>query len=830
MLWDLSSQHQTIIHHITMKTLVVLSALACVAIAAPAPQENGFPTLDTPDGILPINFNTELAGPEVSARSHFGLKSPIVVKKKTGYHLYRDSTEERANADPRENCSKHLRVKLCDDNIAAKSADLRRSTKIEDIDGHKIDVEDSIKIAKEAVESLQQDLQNIEHGSSSKNAQWKHGESDKIMHEDIEVASHALAHAQKDFGKLESMSLRTTTLRDSETLHDLSKGKTDEERVAQWKEAMKNIQRNVEIARNIEDSFRSSSSFTPAEAIDTTTLMKSDSHINTADSHKLAAKDATSLMISSRKTENTNLNTMEKKPENHMTSGQWTHENIGHMTDMKSAASEVKHLKQQQPNQATLNTQATQGKLAEVSLNIQNQPLGLKHSGVIESSKGKSTEMDLTMRTTNTGVNMPPHVTSMSLKKEHVENGHHHHHEVSALRASESTHHISAIHKDESTHMKTDATNNMDTTKFDTMQKGKSVAKEWETNTADKHLKKEKSAWAETENKEMLMKAAEHKNIALNSDLKQGKPQNTVGIVDTKLTMKSAEHLPEHKKHLEDDAESFIKKSGVAVHSDMKLADNAELSSDIALNAPLNVNLDQDTKMNIEQSNLEKSADVTDDLHMDQLRHAHELSHAHAHAHAHAYAHGQTHGHGLGHMHKTGPLMHPFNKHELVGHGHMLKHHGGYHGKSAEVDSVMHPSMQMNMRESALENNMLQWKHHDMARSYGAGLGYGSSGLGLSAGGSGLSYSAGGSGGSAVGVFPNAKIGGCGIPLLLSCSPSVVSGSLAKSHGYAAPSYRHEEDFKFKNKRDIIKANDLTGSKIKHSTKTTQPKNLEKKL
>ncbi|KAM3963090.1 uncharacterized protein ACR2FA_002855 [Aphomia sociella] len=38
--------------------------------------------------------------------------------------------------------------------------------------------------------------------------------------------------------------------------------------------------------------------------------------------------------------------------------------------------------------------------------------------------------------------------------------------------------------------------------------------------------------------------------------------------------------------------------------------------------------------------------------------------------------------------------------------------------------------------------------------------------------------------GPAFGVFPNANVGGCNVPLLLSCSPSIVPGRLVKSQGY----------------------------------------------
>lgn len=44
-----------------------------------------------------------------------------------------------------------------------------------------------------------------------------------------------------------------------------------------------------------------------------------------------------------------------------------------------------------------------------------------------------------------------------------------------------------------------------------------------------------------------------------------------------------------------------------------------------------------------------------------------------------------------------------------------------------------------------------------------------------------------GAAGPAIGLFPNAKVGGCAVPLLLSCSPNVVSGHLAHQPSYAAP-------------------------------------------
>ncbi|CAG9783882.1 unnamed protein product [Diatraea saccharalis] len=48
--------------------------------------------------------------------------------------------------------------------------------------------------------------------------------------------------------------------------------------------------------------------------------------------------------------------------------------------------------------------------------------------------------------------------------------------------------------------------------------------------------------------------------------------------------------------------------------------------------------------------------------------------------------------------------------------------------------------------------------------------------------------------GPAIGLFPNARVGGCNVPLLLSCAPNVVAGVLSEAHGYSAPAYRNNED------------------------------------
>lgn len=73
------------------------------------------------------------------------------------------------------------------------------------------------------------------------------------------------------------------------------------------------------------------------------------------------------------------------------------------------------------------------------------------------------------------------------------------------------------------------------------------------------------------------------------------------------------------------------------------------------------------------------------------------------------------------------------------------------------------------------------------------------------------SYGAGSAqgGGSALGIFPKANVGGCAVPLLISCSPSVVHGSLSKypNSGYASPSYRTSHNSNVLNKINPNKLN-----------------------
>lgn len=114
-----------------------------------------------------------------------------------------------------------------------------------------------------------------------------------------------------------------------------------------------------------------------------------------------------------------------------------------------------------------------------------------------------------------------------------------------------------------------------------------------------------------------------------------------------------------------------------------------------------------------------------------------------------------------------------------ISHGYGASHgYGGYgggpHYRADDMGDDHEPAMS--------EMDGMMSEHFPMARYGGGGYGPLPAVHGLGGYGSGLG------GGPAYGVFPNANVGGCNVPLLLSCSPSIVPGRLVKS-GYGGGGY-----------------------------------------
>nr|AFP58807.1 VMP136 [Heliconius melpomene] len=198
-----------------------------------------------------MGLKSHIVAPVFEGRS-LGFKKPLIIKKKFGYHLFRDSDEEMEYGDPHENCRKQVKVKLCDDESSVNVNKLSKSTKSAGLDISEKEVEHSIKMAKEAVENLQRNIQKMEESSMKLRENSKHENlaTDTEVQEDIETARKALEHITQNFETLESM--------ESPRMHEdiLTPKSTDDERLAQWKDAIENIHKNLEIARNIEDALR----------------------------------------------------------------------------------------------------------------------------------------------------------------------------------------------------------------------------------------------------------------------------------------------------------------------------------------------------------------------------------------------------------------------------------------------------------------------------------------------------------------------------------------------------------------------------------------------
>ncbi|XP_021185026.3 uncharacterized protein LOC110372556 [Helicoverpa armigera] len=975
-----------------MEKLVAVSALVALAIAAPSHLGDGLAPQDwQPQGLTaladiqrekkspsePINpvQNTGISHasdvpsvhPETGSTLPTGrsltLKKPLIVKKTYGYKVFRDSEEEKALADSNETCGRQVKVKLCDG-----EGNMRTTLKGSTPDGthiHKTedDVKHSIRMAKEAVENLQRDLKKMELKSSMKMAH--ESQSDTELHEDIEVARQALKHIHENFGNLESMSLHATSARDSDAVHDIhvTIAKTEEERIAQWKEAVANIQKNVEIARNIEESFKDASNQESFLHLDQSenASMKTDKHIEESSQSHVVSTEVNHMRLAHDTVMNHHLEheandekllnkaTDETHEIEHIASEKLSSEDNMNMSPSDMIQVNLDNMKTQEPLRSESHKIHDQEKSADtkLELNVKNDKNDLVHEETAADHHhhdGKTSELieDMTtgqsehhimqvpatkpvmegtqikldeekVTTFKTSENIPetsitssgvvkPFTTDI-LEEQKVIDGkmeHHHEQQKNADDMAATDDMIDFLAKS-ATPLHHDNIENAE------------IMKEHATpeNNDFKHLdnapksaehKEFHSFGKQTENL-MLLKSAD--DISLSGPQNQHMTQHAqLSHIEGHPSMKEAEEHLHHLQHintgiLADDnrhldeptmkaADNFDKtwamKPKQAIHSSLhafkqlenapKSADHREFHHFAKQNENLMLPKSADhgllpdlQKQHAPLSHIESHASMKAAEHMHHLQHVNTGLMAHENRRLDhlpsmradnfdqelEMTRGLPHGHGIitentmDHMrnshlvgHSQIPskmgLAHDF---ELASHVQPHLHHPGrfpqnsmMHSSMHEMTgmgSAMHPHFHPSMREaSAMEgfasDHMFRWKPtHESARG---------------AYGSGLSGSIGSSG--AVGVFPNANTGGCAIPLLLSCSPSVVSGSLAKAtsasagpSSYSAPSYRAEEDFMFHNKRDVKNTNDVrtttamrTPTTLKQKTTQTVEKQL----
>lgn len=851
-------------------TLVVVSALVALAIAAPALPGDGFENTDrTQDWNIqtqssltdnlkrerksPSEISTELqnayidAGVSMPMGRSFAFKKPLIVKKKFGYQVYRDSDEEKAYADVNEKCGRQVKVKLCDEDDKLMTSVTGSAHEDSEIHNTEDDVKHSIKMAKEAVENLQKDLMKMETNSKIP----KESQSDAELREDIETARQALKHIHENFGTLESMSLVATTTRNSEGLHDVHAtiGNTEEERMLQWKDALENIQKNYEIARNIEDSFKVADSMLmldQSKAATTLADKKTEenmhSHVaSSANNLRLAqddiihniSHDIEQIVMDKERTEDLS--------KNNATMRQYIED------DMNTAPSEMievhlDNIKSQEPliseNQKIIeHEKSAEAKLEELNVHTESKDLSNKDN-IIENHQGSDINMNMSeSQSEQQAKKILLNKAERTETKLEVENH-------TAVKTSESDA-VTPVKTNTKVSSTSDAlSKHQKSAQYlaveDEIENHKKLEKSTDDDLIDFLAKSADTVQQKTEkedlHKERLMKLAKAANWEMKSkENVETKYLDSIPKSTGELENTHFHNLGEHKENVM--LAKSVDHTSVLDHQKQQMMQHRVLSA-----------METVPEMKSAQEHLHHLQHMHNAHWAHENRHSDHLSSMRTDDNEFHMAHGQAHGqdmlpeHTMDHLRnshmtehqipsKMG-LSHNFEKsnHVQAHHNHhhhhqpsRYHHNAMTHSQMNDMGGMGHSNFRPSMRD-AMEgygsNHMFHWKSaQESARSaYGSG-------------------STGGTG--AVGVFPNANVGGCSIPLLLSCSPSVVSGSLAKSahsagpSSYSSPSYRMEEDFAIHNKRDTKKTTDMRSGNVLRSPTNVQQKNsmaLENKM
>ncbi|XP_034840139.1 uncharacterized protein [Maniola hyperantus] len=944
-----------------MKTIILLCALATIATAVPTnhhetlqeqelalehlpatiQRERKSPLHDhhaegwsTEAGTEDIHTqSTSKSGPKITPMEgrSLGFKKPIIVKKKIGYHLYRDSDEEMAHADPHENCREQVKVKLCDDEPGSPKSkgDCFVSERLNE-DITEKEIENSIKTAKEAVENLQRGFHKMEHNSAKlAKTEDKEVEDDMAVHQHIEAARKALEHVHRSFGHLDALNLQET----SPKTEDFQSKSSDEERLAQWKEAIDNIQKNFEIARNIEDAFKTDSEQTNLQStqMDESSKTRESEHMesNLDSQHKSVPAslnkeelllDKSDALIKERENSNLDMFTApteqkELKVKLHsdsLRSEKIAEEPLGdhetktvniektdeHVPAMKNSeitlmsdgSLKTEGVKSENPQElvdnihnhrskATSNTNLEKENVETLESHTHDTKLKTEKNAFVEiedvppltkdksvddmQNLVKSAHFDQT--TKHNEHDMPMEASHVSTQQSQVEMKHSvdneleksthkgdsivakmsltDEHPIDQSPKLKSVTEVNEHHKDvemkstnnnqevhermsdgEPTPIQANTKHTEPTpireTGFHNGQQNfnDNLMRLYEDENTQEHKSNEMHKLNEypitdmrmTEDQKLhdfLMRWANenHQRVqesptSLSEDLtvptKMGEINNGQHFHDLHPSMRvSQNHNSEHhlSENLEQDPVSThwahekqqtplqVAKTVTEFHETMK-SDQRQNVQDQASNDHNSFDLSQLLMRLAQEKQQNDHLKTTPEFHnghlheMPQNRFANHLANVHD-------------------LSQVGPRMHE--------HLHIMKH-----AMASDMDSSMQPSMHMSMRDSigkpTMEHNDIHWNHHHHAMArYGSGLPVTSGSTG------------------AVGLFPNANSGGCGIPLMLSCSPNVVSGTLAKAQphpGTLTPAYRSGDDLMYYMKRDAKDTDELPTLRIQKTS------------
>lgn len=767
-----------------MKTFVVLCALACSTLAAPTQssqsQQNWqnrekksptFGSLSSP-GHESLghggSYHHGIHQPHLVHQEHLGLKKPLFydghhdIHHGHGYghhgHGFRSEGEEEEK----------------DAHSVTEVTELKNA---EDANGENMEValESNIKMARVAVENMQHDLDEMEKTANARK-QWKHSDSksDTILHQNIATAKEALENVQNSFNNLQAINEKNLSGKAAEAIQDAELEKmTEEERMSKWKSAIETIQKNVEIANNIKESFTSGkndeqekllpnhegrSTMAKPVAVEAHKKPNLDKNSNTememSASTKVQMRDDDGGVLkeksaSNPKTEIKAIADVDPASEKHAESAMMTSED------------KHDHLETETPK-STMKASASD--VDAVQANKKPSPAETQKSADPKAMKANKEQM-------------PIHQES---QKEHSMKMQHQHHNTNKAREEilpneeneKSASHIAQLHPaphpmraSESTIINTKAT----------QQFGNGEVPHHTMHKQPSHHSNGKNAAIDITT---LMKERDF-------DAKETEMDHSAS------EMKSA-HIQFESENKDDS------KSKLMTHDDMKSLKSAE-SLDTASHPNMKAAM-----RDAENAQMEKSP-----KHHESARTFGSPSYGPSVA-----VNLPSYGPSVGVSAGYGAAANSYGAPAGSSYGPSAPVSVSY-GSSAPAGHSYGPSVAASVPSVSYAPSH---SYGSSASSYGSGVGSGSS----------VSINLAGSGGQsgAVGVFPNARIGGCAVPLLLSCSPSVVSGSLAKVHpSYSSPaqsygatsgSYKANEQPSSHTKRDV-KVNKVLAKKARRS-------------
>ncbi|XP_014370212.2 homeobox protein cut [Papilio machaon] len=807
-------------------------------------------------------FQQSFSGSPLQEKSIIESQQPLLIKK--GYRIYRSADEEQTLTDPNQKCNKQVKVNICEEDNETKSNQMRFDDTF--FKSHenmtKNEMKKTIKMVKEVVEHMQKDLQNLEDTSTDllTEEQLQSGQKKSQLQDDFVILHTVLDDLVKHIGDSSQLSNSDADKKDTKhTSHE----DTEESRMMKWKDTINRIQENS--GRNIEDRFAKDNGVAEINHVQSTshdTIMENEDktsppHIQslealsrnnedaemsiTQDINKKGSLQSDSLRLEEASTSQTREEELSSKSTN-------TDHMILQNNDFENTHETTKTTEQEDDKTLGVNTVAVLQDHMEDKRTITHMV------------KRKSDEMEHTLNTDHADEhlstpNLMHHKNDLEFKSR--DDNH----------ASDSATKIDDIKgQTQYTDSAKQSGNQMDT---DTLQQVKSssnsdiafdshssiaVPPREAAHEGQSILSKQLHSTMNSETPEVPHQLSESLNTRLAMD------QNNQAL----RTMSSNEIQTQHSslQSLFND-NSQIAATGKANTNVGKMDESSQqhfngqdstkwaqerFMSDTSMSDSLKMNnkMQQEKSGIHSQNSMSKSEHETGHHHhaMHEGEHMHRLHETSQHQHSGRIPIDEHFRPSLSTSHPTSQLrneeihsVHNHNsqlsngrfahdhymmpamranmgfsdstsmsmqsQHNLnIPHGHHFSTgpHGQamFHNKQiSETDSMVQASEHVGMRDAMLRSAG-EYSHYYNNQGNNKGSGYQEQ----------PSMQPVSSGSGAVGLFPNANVGGCGIPLLLSCSPNVVSGTLAKGQPtHTAPSYRSMDAYRYHKKRETKNSN-----------------------